>query len=334
MLLQPYTGREDSHWYRGTADALYRNLDMITSGKPNMLLVLSGDQVYRMNYGEMIRQHLRNKAKITIALKPTDPRNCHRFGMVQLEGSQVVRFQEKPESTDMRLANLAVYLFDMRWLVERLHEIISEARFDIVWDLLIPAVERNLVSGWIFDGFWEDIGQLDAFYNANRSLLPAASRYLWDAGWPIFTRSEERPPAKFGREATVDNCIIANGCRIHGTVERSILFPGVLVGHHSVVRDSIVFSGAEIHDEAQIERCILDKRVRVGHGSHIGAAEARDAELSGTGTVVRTREGLSVIGRDTAIPAGMTLQTPRMIDSHLEGEAVRRACETGSAERA
>jgi glucose-1-phosphate adenylyltransferase len=215
-----------------------------------------------------------------------------------------------------------------------LHEIISESRFDIVWDLLIPAVERNLVSGWIFDGFWEDIGQLDAFYNANRSLLPAASRYLWDAGWPIFTRSEERPPAKFGREATVDNCIIANGCRIHGTVERSILFPGVLVGHHSVVRDSIVFSGAEIHDEAQIERCILDKRVRVGNGSHIGAAEARDAELSGTGAVVRTREGLSVVGRDTAIPSGMTLLTPRMIDSHLDGEAVRRVCETGSAERA
>lgn len=329
-LLQPYTGRTDSYWYRGTADALYRNLDVIASGRSELILVLSGDQIYRMDYGEMIRQHQRNQARVTIAVKPVDVVDTQRFGMVDVDGTRVVRFEEKPSETSLRLANLAIYLFDTRYLVERLQEAVLDGRYDIVWDVVIPAVGQGHVSAHIFEGFWEDVGELDAYYNANRSLLPATSGYLMDRQWPIFTRSEERPPAKFGPGSHVDNSVIANGCRIFGTVERSVLFPGVLVGEGSVVRDSILFSEAQVYRQAHVERCILDKRVVVGDQAAIGCSQAQAAELGvapNADVEIHTEEGLTVVGKATQIPAHFACRKPTMFDSHLHEDAVRQKIE-------
>ena len=332
-LLQPYTGRTDSNWYRGTADALYRNLDMIVSKRSDMTLVLSGDQIYRMDYGELIRQHRRNRARVTIAAKPVDAADCQRLGMIGVDGTHVVRFEEKPEQTDLRLANLAIYLFDTDYLVERLQHAVPEGHHDLVWDVLIPAVRQGEVAAYTFEGFWEDVGELDSFYNANRGLLPAASGYLRDRKRPIYTRSEERPPAKFGPRAQVSNSIVANGCRVFGQVERSILFPGVLVGEGSVIRDSILFSEANVFRDARVARAILDKRVTVGDGSALGADEACEANL---GTLpdrdidVITHEGLTIVGKETRIPAGIELRRPVMIDSHLDEDGVRSSLEVSS----
>ena len=332
-LLQPYTGRTDSNWYRGTADALYRNLDMIVSKRSDLTLVLSGDQVYRMDYGEMIRQHRRNRARVTIAAKPVDIEDHHRFGMVGVDGTHVVRFEEKPTATDLHLANLAIYLFDTDYLVERLQHAVPEGHHDLVWDVLIPAVRQGEVAAFTFEGFWEDVGELDSFYNANRSLLPSASGYLRDRKRPIFTRSEERPPAKFGPRAQVTNSIVANGCRVFGQVERSILFPGVLVGEGSVVRDSILFSQANVYRDARVSRTILDKRVTVGDAAVLGADAACDADLGALpdrDVHVLTREGLTIVGKETRIPAGFDLRRPVMIDSHLDEDGVRASQEVPS----
>jgi glucose-1-phosphate adenylyltransferase len=334
-LLQPYAGRTESHWYRGTAEALYRNLDIITSHGADMTLVLSGDQVYRMNYGEMIRQHRRNRARLTVAVKPAEAADSRRFGMADVDGTRVVRFEEKPADTDMRLANLAIYLFDTRYLVERLHEAVSGGNHDLVLDVVIPAVNQGDVAAYIYEGFWEDVGELDTFYNANRSLLPAASAYLMDRRRPIYTRSEERPPAKFGSSAQVLNSVIANGCRIFGRVERSILFPGVLVGDGAVVRDSILFSGASVYRNAQVRRCIIDKRVLVGDGATLGSESAEEAQLGRAierDVLVKTREGLTVIGKDTQIPSHFECVRPIMIDSHLDAEGVKHSLEVRSGE--
>jgi glucose-1-phosphate adenylyltransferase len=335
-VLLPYTGRTDSLWYQGTADALYRNLDMIASQKGEMVLVLSGDQVYRMNYGEMIRHHRRNRARVTVAVKPVESAETQRFGMVQLDGTRVVRFEEKPQETDLRLASLGIYLFDAAYLVDRLQEVVPDGHYDLVWDVVIPAVRSGDVAAFIFEGFWEDVGELDTYYNTNRSLLPAASAYLMDRRWPIFTYSEERPPAKFGPTASVANSVIANGCRVYGRVERSILFPGVLVGEGSVVRDSILFSGANVYRNAQVLRCILDKRVVIGDGAVLGSAEPLTAELGSTPdseASVRTQEGLTVVGRNTRIPSGFHSRRPTMIDSYLDEDAVRASVAVASGDR-
>lgn len=325
-LLQPYMGRTDSNWYRGTADALYQNLDMISTHRPELILVLSGDQVYRMDYGEMIRQHRRNKAEATIAIKAMEPSESQRFGMIEISGNRVVRFEEKPVQTQLGFVNLAIYLFDARFLIERLQDIVPRGHYDLVWDVLIPAVRDRRVAPYLYEGFWEDLGTLDSYYAANRSLLPAASNYLLDQSWPVYTVSEERPPAKFGRTAAVHNSVVANGCRVFGTVENSILFPGVLVGERSHVRDSILFSGAQIYRDAGVSRCILDKGVVVSDGVRLGCAGPEAANLGRVGAgepEVSTEEGLTVVGRRTIVPPGLECARPVMIDSHLSGDQVR-----------
>jgi glucose-1-phosphate adenylyltransferase len=282
----------------------------------------------------MIRQHRRNRARVTIAVKPVESPDTQRLGMVQLDGTRVVRFEEKPPETELRLANLGIYLFDTEYLVERLQEAVPDGHYDLVWDVIMPAVRAAEVSAYVFEGFWEDVGELDAFYNTNRSLLPAASGYLMDRRWAIFTASEERPPAKFGPAASVHNSVIANGCRIYGHVERSILFPGVLVGEGAAVRDSILFSEAAVYRRAQVSRCILDKRVVVGDDAVLGSHEAQEAQLGrlpDAEAEVRTREGLTVVGRESRIPAGFECRRPTMFDSYLSEESAR-AVEVWSGE--
>jgi glucose-1-phosphate adenylyltransferase len=327
-LLQPYMGRTDSNWYRGTADALYQNLDMIGTHRPDMILVLSADQVYRMDYGEMIRQHRRNKADVTMAVKAMAPTDSERFGMVEVSGNRVVRFDEKPARTSLSFVNMAIYLFEARWLIDRLQDCVPGGKYDLVWDLLIPAVSERRVAPFLFEGYWEDLGTLDSYYLANRSLLPAASTYLLDRQWPIYTPSEERPPSKFGAGATVHNSVIANGCRVFGRVENSLLFPGVVVGEGSLVRDSILFSGAQVHRRCRVSRCILDKQVVVGDGAVLGTDQAAPASLGRVvagAPEVATEEGLLVVGKATRVPPGFECRRAAMIDSHLDEDAVRAA---------
>jgi glucose-1-phosphate adenylyltransferase len=327
-LLQPYMGRTDSNWYRGTADALYQNLDMIGTHRPDMILVLSGDQVYRMDYGEMIRQHRRNKADVTMAVKAMAPTDSERFGMVEVSGNRVVRFDEKPARTSLSFVNMAIYLFEARWLIDRLQDCVPGGKYDLVWDVLIPAVSERRVAPFLFEGYWEDLGTLDSYYLANRSLLPAASTYLLDRQWPIYTPSEERPPSKFGANAIVHNSVIANGCRVFGRVENSLLFPGVVVGEGSLVRDSILFSGAQVHRRCRVSRCILDKQVVVGDGAVLGTDQAAPASLGRVAAgapEVATEEGLLVIGKATQVPPGFECRRAAMIDSHLGEDAVRAA---------
>ena len=326
-ILLPYTGRTDSLWYRGTADALYRNFDMLTAQDADMTLVLSGDQIYRMNYGDMIRQHRRNRSRVTIAVKPVGPADTSRFGMLSVDGARITRFEEKPGPTDLPLANLGIYLFETDYLLQRLRDVVPTGHYDLVLDMLIPAVRDGDVAAYIFDGFWEDVGELDTYYNTHRNLLPATSAYLRDRRRPLFTPSEERPPAKFGATASVHNCIIANGCRIFGHVERSVLFPGVLVGEGSVVRDSILFSEASIYRNARVSRCILDKRVVVGDAAVLGQDEpcaAHLGRLPDSEAVVISHEGLTVVGKETRIPAGFECRRPTMFDSHLSEDALRQ----------
>jgi glucose-1-phosphate adenylyltransferase len=247
--------------------------------------------------------------------------------MVDVDGSRVMRFEEKPGSTDLNLANLGIYLFETEFLLSRLQETVPAGHHDLVLDVIMPAVRDGEVASYIFEGFWEDVGELDSFYNTNRSLLPASSAYLLDRKRPIFTRSEERPPAKFGSTASVENSVIANGCRIFGRVENSILFPGVLVGENSVVRDSILFSEASVYRNARISRCILDKRTVVGDGALLGCETPMAADLGrlvDSQIRVHTAEGLTVVGKETHIPAGFESRRPLMLDTHLSEESLRQ----------
>lgn len=303
-ILHPSYRGEAAHWYLGTADALYQNRDIIRNSGCDLVLVLSGDQVYTADYGEIITYHLSHSGPVTIACKKVSPRDSSRFGMVRCGRDGLVKqFREKPEkSLASDRASLGIYLFDAR-LLKRL---LKGNRIDIVFDMLLPMIENGNVYAFPFESYWEDIGSLPAYYRASMRLLRGAS-LLSQNGWPIYTRGEDLPPARFCEGSEVSGSITACGCRIEGRVSGSILFPGTVVEKGAEVRDSIIFSRTRIRRGSTVGRCILDKDVTVGAGAMIGEASSSAGEIT-------------VIGKGASIRNGIAVRRGRIIEP---GEKVR-----------
>lgn len=303
-ILQPYQTRQHTGWYRGTADAIAKNWDWIEEHRPERVLVLSGDHVVRMDYRPLVAAHLQRDAAITVAVTQVPADEAHRFGMVHVERSgRIKSIEEKPQRTDAALANMGIYLFE----TERLAEVLRTRPVDMVLDVIGPQVAAGQrVYAHEFDGYWEDVGTIGSYYRANLELLrPHPRLVLHDMRWPILTRDEERPPVWVGDEAVVEDSLVANGCRVEGRVQRSILFPGVHVGPGATVSDSIVMADTRIEARARIEHSILDKYVKVGTDAVIGEPGA----VTGHDWLA----GLTVVGKDTWLPEHGRVQRPSMI---------------------
>jgi glucose-1-phosphate adenylyltransferase len=297
-ILQPLYRGEAAHWYLGTADALYQNLDIIRDSRCDLLLVLSGDQVYISDYGEIISYHLSHRGPVTIACKQVSPRESSRFGMVSCRSDGLVRkFREKPErSSAGDRASLGIYLFDARLL----KGLLKESRTDIVFDMLIPLIDEGKVYGFPFEAYWEDIGSIDIYYRASMRLLGRKS-LISKQGWPVYTRGEALQPVNLCAGSEVTGSIVASGCRIEGRVKGSILFPGITVEKGAVVEDSIIFSRSRIRRGARVSRSILDKDVTVGAESVIGAGPERVKDIT-------------VIGKGTSIWNGISIRRGRIVE--------------------
>jgi glucose-1-phosphate adenylyltransferase len=290
-ILQPSYRGEAAHWYLGTADALYQNLDIINGSGCDLVLVLSGDQVYISDYGELISFHLSHGGPVTIACKKVAPRESSRFGMVKCRGDGLVRkFREKPavSGADDR-ASLGIYLFDARLL----KGLLGENSTDIVFDILIPLIDGGKVYAFSFEEYWEDIGSIRSYYRASMRLLGGGSM-ISRRGWQVYTRGEDLPPARFCAGSQVSRSIIANGCSIKGRVSGSILFPGAVVDKGAFVTDSIVFSRARVMRGARLRRCILDKDVTVGTEAEIGSRHAKCRHITVIGKGATVGKGIPV----------------------------------------
>jgi glucose-1-phosphate adenylyltransferase len=234
VILQPYLGRSTSGWYRGTADAVYHNLFYITRRPYRDVLILAGDHVYAMDYRPMIAQHRERCADVTIAVQPVDWREASRFGVVIVaEDGWVVDFEEKPERPRSNLASMGIYLFRRDLLLDlftRDHPDAPEF-IDFGRDVIPYLIRTARVATYRFDGYWQDVGTVQSYWEANMALLEDEPKLnLYDPNWRIHTRSEERPPAKILEGATVIRSLLSNGCIVEGaTVIRSILSPGVIV---------------------------------------------------------------------------------------------------------
>ena len=306
VILQPYQTRSHAGWYRGTADAIAQNWDWIEEHRPERVLVLSGDHVVRMDYRPMLAAHLDREAAVTVAVTQVPAHEAHRFGMVHAERSGRIRsIEEKPARTDAALANMGIYLFE----TERLAEMLRARPVDIVLDVLRPQVAAgHRVFAHEFEGYWEDVGTVASYYRANLELIAAKPRLaLHDARWPILTRDEERPPVWMGDAASIEDSLVANGCRIEGKVSRSILFPGVHVGPGAVVSESVIMADTKLASGSRVESAILDKYVRVGVGAHLGASGGEPGES------LEWLAGLTLVGKDTWIPDGGLVRRPSSI---------------------
>ncbi len=326
-LLQPYIARgRVAEWYRGTADAVLRNLNVIEHDSSDIVLVLAGDHIYKMDYAPFVAAHRRHRADVTIAVRRVPLAEASRMGILALdETDRVIEWQEKPKQPKSDLASMGVYVFSKKTLRRWL----SEDRVDFGANVIPAMLDAGArVFGYRYNGYWQDVGTIQSFWETNMALLDDNPELdLYDKDWVIHTRSEERAPAKVGPTAQVHKSLISHGCVIAGTVVNSVLSPGVRVDVGAVVRDSIIMFDSVIRSGAVVDRAILDKEVVVGQGAIVGDGPVRrPAEQAGAGTPEHraSRSSASAPSCRAASGSGATSRSPSDVrSSDFTGRVVR-----------
>jgi glucose-1-phosphate adenylyltransferase len=302
QLLQPYKGRFDTDWYAGTADAVTQNLNFVRHGRPEYVLILSGDHIYEMDYSMLIDYHRSKNADATLCVIRVPMDEASRFGIIDVDDDMKVKdFVEKPVNPPGNLASMGVYVFNYTMLERMLREDQEDkdSNNDFGKDIIPKMVRAGMnVYAYAYGGYWIDVGTVEAYWEAHMDLLqspPALN--LNDRTWIIHTLSEERPPVRINTGAIIKDSLITDGSTIAegAIVERSVLSPGVYVGPGAVVRESIILNDAYIEANAVVERCILDKIVVIGQGAHVG-------QIAEMGSL-----GITCIGKNTHVPPGYTV---------------------------
>jgi glucose-1-phosphate adenylyltransferase len=316
-LLQPYLAREEGRdWYKGTADAVYQNLDRIEAEDVEVVLVLSGDHIYKMDYSSMIEFHRENEADVTLAVTRIPEEELQRFGTVIVdEKGQVTRFQEKVKHPDSNLVSMGVYTFNKNILRAWLE---GRTGHDFGRNIFPKMINKGRIFAYAFDGYWRDIGTVESYWQANIEMLEMYQSFLSDIDWPVYTKESEFPPTKICNTARISNCLVSIGCIIEGHVEHSVLSPGVRVAEGAVVKDSIIMDGTEVGRNSVIDRSILDKEAVVGDDCHVGFGD--DLRINRSNPKV-LNTGLSIIGKRAVIPSGYKIGRNCIIyDNAVEGD--------------
>lgn len=302
-ILTPYKARRNSDWYLGTADAVQQNFSFIKQGSPDLILILSGDHIYTMDYDALIAFHRDHQADLTVATIKVPLEEASRFGILATDNSyRITSYVEKPAKPPATLANMGVYLFN-RELLDRM--LLEDHRregssHDFGKDILPRLIKSKArVFAFPYTGYWMDVGTISSYWQAHLDLLsPNPPLKLYDRRWVIHTRTEERPPVRFPDESSVFASMITDGCFIESgaRVESSVLSPGVIVRPGAIVRESILLTDCIVENGAVVERTILDKRVHVGHNVHIG------------GGVHQPDIKLALVGKNATLPNGLVVE--------------------------
>jgi glucose-1-phosphate adenylyltransferase len=272
-ILPPFRGAEASDWYRGNADAVYRNLNYIHDCGAEHVLILSGDHIYRMDFRELIRFHMERDADLTIAFKRMGQNVSQRFGYGALDAQgRVVSYEEKPATPKTDLASLTIYVVKVGPLERVLTECVGLESFEFGRDVIPRMIDQCIVYGFEFGGYWAYARTIDAYYQATQDLI--LGRIDLDA-WEIRTNVNDTgvsaaPPLRIASGAEVRNSMISAGCLIEGTVRGSVLSPGVHVAPGAIVEGSVIYQRSQIAEGSRVERAIVDKDVRIGAGSRVG----------------------------------------------------------------
>ena len=306
-IYQPYRGRADTDWYKGTADAITQNLNFLERGEPDLILVLSGDHIYKMNYASLIEFHIAKQADVTIATLNVTREEAMRMGILATDSDyRITHFVEKPADPPGTLASMGVYVFSRKMISQILTEDTRrrDSSHDFGKDIIPRMVQGGLRAfAYPFQGYWVDVGTIEAYWQTQMDLLkhpPALD--LNDRSWIVHTRSEERPPVRIQEGAVIKDSMITDGCVIAAgaRIEKSVLSPGVSVGPGAVIRFSVILTDAVIEAGVRIERAIIDKIVRVGRNARVGQPPRTPRTAS---------EGFSIttVGKNAQIPAGIRI---------------------------
>lgn len=301
-ILPPYQGHSHADWYRGTANAIYQNIEFIERYDPEYVLVLSGDHIYKMDYSKMIAYHKAKDADCTIAVIEVPISEASRFGILTTdENNRIVKFTEKPKDPDSTKASMGIYVFSKQKLLEYLRA--DEEDENSSKDFGKNVIPAMLAAGesmyaYPFEGYWKDVGTIGSLWEANMDLLGKRPKLsLSDRGWRIFSRHYALPPQYIGESAKVEDSVITEGCEIYGTVRNSVLGAGVKVAYGAYVKNSVIMENTVIKEGATVNYSIIDSECEIGAGAKIGADKRSASEITVLGRGVRIEPG-------TEVPAG------------------------------
>ena len=306
-ILSPYQAKEGKEWYKGTANAIYQNMYFIKRYNPQYVLILSGDHIYKMNYAEMLDQHVKNDADCTIAAIRVPYEEASRFGILNVkEDGEIYEFEEKPKQPKSNLASMGIYIFKAEKLYKYLEEDekLEGSKNDFGGDVLprMLSLGEKMMS-YEFSGYWKDVGTISSLYDANMDLLGDTPNFdVDDLKWKIRSRNPIVPPHYIGEDARIVNSAIVGGCEIEGTIENSVLSYNVTVEKGATVKNSVIFSGTTIKEGAVIENAIIDENVVIGKGAKVGEDN--------------NQKSISVVGREVVISDGGVVKAGEIIDKN------------------
>ena len=317
-ILHPRLGHEGADWYKGTADAIYQNISILKKLDEKYLLILSGDHIYDMDYGEFLNHHIDSGKPASLGVIEVDPRMCSEFGIATVDKhGRIRKFEEKPAFSESTLASMGIYIFERDYLIDILTKMRPHHEdLDFGKHIIPKMVSKNKLSAYIYSGYWLDIGTVKSYYRASIALLANRPRLgLWRDDKLIFTVPEDNPPSFISPAARIGRSLICSGCSIEGEVINSILSPGVKIEEGAVVEDSIILHGTTVCRGTRVKKAIIDKRVVIGKGCVIGVGESRVPNNLQPGYL---DFGLTLVGKQTFIPSGVHIGTNCLVSGSLE----------------
>ncbi len=291
-ILPPYATQTGGAWYEGTADAVTQNIGYIEQNDPEYVLILSGDQLYRMDYADMLATHKKNNADLTIAVMPVPWEEASRFGIITAdEEGRITKFTEKPKKPDSNLASMGIYIFSTDLLLETLREdAVDQTSEHDFGNNIIPKLlgDGKRLFTYEFNGFWRDVGTISSYHETSMDLLgPNPAFDIYDENFPIMSNASTRPPSFVGRNGEVEDCLVSNGVTILGKAKHSILSTDAYIGERATVVDSVLLPGAVVKDGAHVVRAILGENAVVEENVNLGSVDAtKDTAVIGNDVVV------------------------------------------------
>ncbi len=303
FVLPPYVKGKSGEWYRGTANAIYQNIDFISQFDPEYVLILSGDHIYKMDYNAMLSYHIKKQADVTIAVLEVPWEETNRFGIMNTnDEGRIVEFEEKPKNAKSNKASMGVYIFNWSKLRSYLQQDEQDGKSSNDFGKnIIPAMlkDKQAMFAYAFDGYWKDVGTIESLWEANMDLLQQPMPIdLYDKRWRICGRNPGMPPHYIAPGAKVTDTLMTEGCQVFGEVQHSVLFAGVQVEQGASVIDAVVMPCVSIARGALVRRAIIAENAVIGPGCVIGEE---------TGDI-------AVIGQGAVLPAGTVVKAGVQID--------------------
>lgn len=295
-VLPPYAESSEVKWYKGTASAIYQNLNYLRQYDPEYVLILSGDHIYKMDYSEMLDYHIEKDADVSISVKEVPWDEASRFGILNTDANlEVIEFDEKPQNPKNNLASMGIYIFKWSILKEFLEmdERNPYSSHDFGKDVLpLLLDEKKKLVAYPFKGYWKDVGTVKSLWEANMDLLKADPELdLFDNNWRIYSVNPNQPPQYLSEGAEVTESLVNEGCVVYGTIHKSVLFQGVTVGQHSFLKNTVVMPDAVIGNNVYIENAIVPSGLVVPDGMVIRSDKDIDEVILVTEELVEQTAG-------------------------------------------